>query len=550
MIDKLNFIHEHIKNHAIARKENGHVIIGSNGQKQNWLMDLRSTLMDVAALDAICDMFWDRFQDKLPFQFGGMEVAAIPFVVGLMMKASQRGLKTNGFIIRKERKNTGLAKSIEGKLNDDPIILIDDLINSGESLEKARAVLQQEGRTVSQVFTIVDYQSRKGLQWRQQNRIPVSSFFKLSEFDLEIDVCPPPYRLAYSVVWRHYTKGAYPFHLVPKSGPLLVGDYLYIGTSTAHMLCLNRHTGAVVWDYFAKGAQNNVKGIMSFPAYHGGRIYFGAYNGVVYCLDALTGAEVWLNPCCEWVGSSPLIVSKHNMLYIGLEYQRPRSMGSNAALRLDTGARVWEVGQKKYQHGSAVYYEPMDAVIFGNANHDITAYDALTGREIWQYKTERSIKYPPSINISHKLVASSSFDGKIYINDVETGDLRAAIATDDICYSTPLFVGGKVFCGSGDRHMYIIDIESFELLDKIDCGARIFSSPRLIDGNVVFGTNGGRILEINPITHEIVGKAQLPDAVTNIVVPSPDFQYFYARTHLDEIFSLKRKNIMQSNSYN
>lgn len=541
MTDKLSFLRDYIADKSVVRKEAGHIIIGSNGQKQSWLMDLRATLMNVEMLDLLCDLFWDRFEQKLPFQFGGMEVAAIPFVVGLMMKASQRGLKTNGFIIRKERKNTGLAKSIEGILNDDPIILIDDLINSGASLEKARVVLEQEGRLVSEVFSIVDYESQRGMQWRQQNNLSVSSFFKLSEFGLEIDLPPPPYSVNYTVTWRHFTKGAYPFHLVPKSGPLLVNDYIYMGTSTAHMLCLNRHTGDVVWDYLARGAQNNVKGIMSFPAYHDGRIYFGAYNGVVYCLDAATGAEIWLNPCCEWVGSSPLIVPKHNMLYIGLEYQRPRSMGSNAALRLDTGARVWEVGQRKYQHGSATYYEPADIIIFGNANHDITSYDAKSGREIWQYKTDRSIKYPPSVDPVRKLVATSSFDGNIYINDVETGEIKATIPTDDICYSTPLFAEDKIFCGSGDRHMYIICADTFDLIEKIDCGARIFSSPKFIDGHVVFGTNGGRILEISPKTHNIVGKAQLPDAVTNVIASSSDFEYFYARTHLDELFALKRK---------
>lgn len=534
-------VFNHIKSKALFLKEEGSVIVSNQGGGLGWLIDLRTTLLDAEMLDRVCDAFWDRYQDKLPFQFGGMEVAAIPLVVGLMMKARQRGLDTNGFIIRKDRKKTGLGKSIEGTLTDDRIVLLDDLMNSGTSLEKARAVIEQQGKKISEVFVLIDYESSKGQYWKQSAGIPVNSFFKLSDFDLKIDTPYTRYKVHYTIEWRHYTPGGNPFHVVPKSGPLLVGDYIYFGTSSAKMICLNRHNGEVVWEYFARGAQNNPKGIWSSPAYHDGKIYFGAYNGVVYCLDAQTGQEIWMNGCCEWVGSSPLIVPKHNLLYIGLEYQRPRMKGSNAALRLDNGSRVWEVGQKKYQHGSAAYYEPMDAVIFGNANHDITAYQAKTGKTIWEYKTERSIKYPPAIDPARKLVASSSFDGNIYINDVETGELKGAVQTDDICYSTPLFAHGKLFCGSGDRHMYIIDAESFELLHKFDCHGKVFSSPRLIDGHVVFGTTGGRILEIDPETYEIVGRAQLPDAVTNCVAASEGADYLYARTHMDEVYAIRRQ---------
>ncbi len=536
---KLSFIADHIREHAIVHKED-QTIVGTDGRKQNWLIDLRMSFLDVEALDRICDLFWDLYEDQLPFQFGGMEVAAVPLVTGLLFKAKERGLKTNGFILRKDRKATGLGKVIEGTLNDDPVILVDDLMNSGASLEKCRVVLEQEGRNVQEVFVVIDYQSDRGAQWVESTGMNVSSLFKLEEFDLNIQPQMPPYKFQYTITWRHYTKGAYPFSVVPKSGPLVVGHNIYYGTSSAKMICVNRHTGETVWEYFAKGAQTNPKGILSFPAHHEGKIYFGAYNGIMYCLDAKTGEQIWLNPCCEWIGSSPLIVPEHNLLYVGLEYQRPRMMGSNAALRLDNGARVWEVGQTKYQHGSATYYAPMDAVIFGNANHDVTAYEAKTGKEIWQLKTERSIKYPPSIDVGRKLVATSSFDGNIYIQDVETGEKKAAIQTDDICYSTPLFTEDKIFCGSGDRHMYIIDADSLELIKRIDCGARVFSSPSLIDGNVIFGTSGGRILEIEPESLDVVGKAQLPDAVTNRVVATENADVLYARTHMDELYAIER----------
>lgn len=517
---------------------NKQVLLSSGGGKLDWLIDLRRVFLNPDAMDAIADMFWDVYQDRAPVQIGGMEVAAVPLVMALVLKARQRGIAAHGFLIRKERKISGTGQNIEGTLNSDPVILVDDLINSGESLERAIAVTKQAGLTVAEVFVVIDYQAAGGMKWRQRHKMPVSSIFTLSEFGLSIPAPRETPRPDYAVLWRYYEPGAFPYHSVPKSTPLLVGDHLYMGMENGAMVCVNRHSGQAMWRF--QVPVHHSKGIWSSPAYHKGRLYFGAYNGNAYCLDAKTGELVWNNPACEWIGSSPLIVPQHNLLYIGLEYQRPRMMGSNAALDLDTGARVWEIGQKKYQHGSAVYDKTLDAVIFGNADHNVTAYDAKTGRAVWQCDTGRSLKYPPAIDDVRRRVVASSFDGNIYVIDANNGQPVASFQTDDICYTTPLIHGDKIYCGSGDRHMYIIDANRLELIRKIDCAARVYSSPRVIAGRVVFGTNGGRIMELDPDTLDIVGVSQLPDAIPNAISAMPDGSVMYAATHMNELYAIQR----------
>lgn len=528
-----------INNQAISYASDEQKIMSPNGRSQKWLIDLRPILLNIEALDLITDLFWDQFEDQLPFQIGGMEVAAVPLVTAILMKAEQRGLKTNAFVIRKERKRSGLGKLIEGHLTDDPIILVDDLMNSGSSLEKGRVALEQAGKKIDQVFVILNYESQAAEHWADQHNIKINYLSTLEPLDVEVqkNEWSPP-KITYEIAWRFFQPGAFPFHIVPKSTPLLVDDHIYMGTEAGIMVCVDRHTGESVWKYDVKTTHQ--KGIWSSPAYHDGHIYFGAYNGIAYCLDAQTGEEIWKNPCCEFIGSSPLIVPEHDMMYLGLEHQRPRQMGSNAAFNIKTSERVWERAQRKYQHGSAVYYKPKDLVIWGNADHDITAYEALTGKIVWKYETERSHKYPPVVDEERKLVVSTSFDGNIYVLDVETGKFKAAIQTDDICYTTALITHDKIFAGSGDRHMYIIDADNFELIKKMDCHARVYSSPRLIDGNVVFGTGGGRIIEINPDTLEVNGDAQLPDAITNAISASPDNQYLYVSTCMNELYAVKR----------
>lgn len=539
MSDAVTSLQNAIQTKAILRKEDQRLLSRSGGDL-DWLIDLRPLFLDVDMLGRISAEFWRRYEKEGPFQLAAMEVAAIPLLTALQISAKKRGISLNGFIIRKERKSYGTARNIEGVVTDEPVILIDDILNSGGSLERGLTVIRDEGATLKEIFVVIDYESTTGMYWRARNQIAVQSIFKLSDFGLKMrSRAADPLAIDYEVTWRFYEKGAFPYSSVPKSTPLLIGSKLVMGLENGTMVCIDAKDGREVWRFPVPVKHN--KGIWSSPAHHEGKIYFGAYNGVVYCLDAQSGAEIWRNPCCEWIGSSPLIVPEHNMLYIGLEYERPRQKGSHAALDLTTGQRIWEYGLKQYEHGSAAYYPKKDLVIFGSNDHFIIAHDAKTGQKVWQHDTQRSIKYAPAIDRERERVVAASFDGNIYVLDANTGDRLAAIQTDDICYTTPLVAHERIFAGSGDRHLYVIDAQTLELIDKIECRARVYSSPRLLNGLVVFGTNGGRLIEMDPDTLQIRGQARLPDAIPNAISSKEDGTMLYVATHMNEVFGISRK---------
>src|SRR5580700_2297067 len=132
-----------IRERAILHGENQR-LISPKGISNRWLIDLRRVFMDARSLDAAAELFWQECASRLPFQVGGMESAAIPLLSAILMKSLSRGTPVNGFIVRKERKTYGAGNSIEGALTDAPIVMVDDLLNSGSSMEKARVVLEQE----------------------------------------------------------------------------------------------------------------------------------------------------------------------------------------------------------------------------------------------------------------------------------------------------------------------------------------------------------------------------------------------------------------------
>ncbi|WP_162914099.1 outer membrane protein assembly factor BamB family protein [Taklimakanibacter lacteus] len=519
--------------------QRGPGIVSPSGTPFAWFIDMRRVFMRPEYLGEIVRQFWERHAPGGPVQIGGMEVAAIPLLTAILQAGHERGHELNGFMVRKERKTYGTQQQIEGELNDRPVILVDDSMNTGGSLEKARVALERSGRKVDEIFVVVDFQSAKGMAWRKLHNIKVNALFTLSDLNLTIrkkDPAPPQQKFEF--VWRYAAETLAPFHVVPKSTPVIFGNSICLGTDAAAFVSVDLDSGKENWSYQAKGAMH--KGIWSSAALHQGRLYFGAYNGIVYCLDARTGAEIWQSIICDWVGSSPLVVERHGVLIVGTEYEKRRMPGSMAGLSLATGEKLWEFPMRAYQHGSASYWPADDLAICGSADHSILALNPATGEKVWEFYTDRSTKYPPALDMERGLAVAASFDGYIYVVKAATGELVEKFKTDDICYTTPLITHGRIFCGSGDRHLYVIDLETMSLVKKMDCRARVYSSPRLVAGKVAFGNTGGTYRELDPISLQVTGYLQLPDAITNAIAETNGGQRIFIPTSVNELYCFER----------
>ncbi|NHJ03277.1 MAG: orotate phosphoribosyltransferase [Candidatus Heimdallarchaeota archaeon] len=82
----------------------------------------------------------------------GIPLAAIPFGTLLAYK-----LNKPYYILRKEPKDHGLKKMVEGELKPgQKILLIDDLISSGFSKVFAINALREEGAEVAEMFVFID----------------------------------------------------------------------------------------------------------------------------------------------------------------------------------------------------------------------------------------------------------------------------------------------------------------------------------------------------------------------------------------------------------
>jgi outer membrane protein assembly factor BamB len=338
------------------------------------------------------------------------------------------------------------------------------------------------------------------MRWRQQNNVEVQSLFKLRDFGPELEHDPPPPPQLHRRLWHTPVPGGFPFHIVPKSAPLLVGSVLFRGCDAGKMQAFDAATGVLVWEYQVTGAAPG-KGIWSTPAFYGD------------CISAPTMA-------------SPIVWTRR---------QGGRSGCGPTAIGLARRRSV-----RKYQHGSPAYWAGGDLVIWGIADNVMAGIEAQSGKVMWIFNTRRSVKYAPAICEQRGLVAFASFDKSIYLLDAATGAKLGEWETGEICYTTPLIVGDRMFCGSGDRNVYVINLNTMNLVKKISAGARVYSSPKLIDGRVILGTSGGLIMEIDPDTLEIEGLAQLDDTITNAIAATSDGKRIFVSTYMNHLHAFER----------
>jgi len=279
-----------------------------------WIMDFRSVCLDPGFLDVYTEAFYERYKDRYPFQVGGMEVAAIPLVAAIIMKMRERGMPISGFFIRKSRKKTGLLKMIEGKLTDDPVILVDDLINNGYTLDRQLAVMAEAQKQTIAFCTVLRFRPLSVYQRYFDQGVSIEAFFTLDDLpdalgtkSQQTESLP---KKKFEVKWYFRSPDALLEAVTPKSGVIFDDKHLYVGSDCGIFWAISRTDGQVVWQHqigLGPWGGKRDKQIFSTPELYDGKIYFGAHDGNIYCLDAVTGKRLWVSFEADWIGGSPVL---------------------------------------------------------------------------------------------------------------------------------------------------------------------------------------------------------------------------------------------------
>tara|TARA_B100000925_G_C21921571_1_gene436107 strand:+ start:185 stop:697 length:513 start_codon:yes stop_codon:yes gene_type:complete len=166
-------LRELVKENIIQR---GEFKLKSN-QTSNIYINLKNIISFPKLNLQICDMIYSKIRDDNNL-ICGTPYGAVPF-------SSYISIKHNipMIFIRKEKKDYGTKKLVEGNYNqNDRVILIEDVVTSGNSVFETASKLEEHGVIVSQIITVFSRNNNKCLKFKD---IPIEYLFHISDLDVD-----------------------------------------------------------------------------------------------------------------------------------------------------------------------------------------------------------------------------------------------------------------------------------------------------------------------------------------------------------------------------
>ena len=129
----------------------------SSGKKADYYLDCRNVTLHPIGANLIADGMLELMEGKMPDAVGGMAIGADPITAAIITRAGQRDIPLRGFIVRKEAKEHGKGKAVEGPVESgDRVVIVEDVVTTGGSSLRAIEHAQKAGLVIDGVLAIVD----------------------------------------------------------------------------------------------------------------------------------------------------------------------------------------------------------------------------------------------------------------------------------------------------------------------------------------------------------------------------------------------------------
>jgi len=138
----------------------------ASGAKSSFYVDCRAALSYPEAREIVGDLMLDRLDPGQVDAVGGLLIGAFPIAIALSDAAYRRkNPLLRVFVVRKEPKEHGLRKLIEGAVRPgERAVIVDDVITSGKSTIEAIRKSREFGLDVTRAIAILDREEQGGRQ--------------------------------------------------------------------------------------------------------------------------------------------------------------------------------------------------------------------------------------------------------------------------------------------------------------------------------------------------------------------------------------------------
>jgi len=146
----------------------------SSGKKATYYVDMRKLTLDHRAAPAIGRLVLDAVRDLEVDAVGGLTLGADPIANAVLHASAAAGTPVDAFVVRKEPKDHGRGRQIEGaEVAGKRVVIVEDTSTTGGSPLKAAEVVRAAGADVVAVVTVVDRKTgaqaaveAAGFEWR------------------------------------------------------------------------------------------------------------------------------------------------------------------------------------------------------------------------------------------------------------------------------------------------------------------------------------------------------------------------------------------------
>ncbi len=144
----------------------------ASGKKSNFYIDMKATTLSGLGAHLIGRLSFDLIRKFADAKFhgpgagtspiggvGGLTLGADPIATAVSLAAYAQGLDWPAFIVRKESKDHGTGRYVEGRENlvaGAKLIVLEDVVTTGGSSIKAIERLRSEGYDPVAILTVVD----------------------------------------------------------------------------------------------------------------------------------------------------------------------------------------------------------------------------------------------------------------------------------------------------------------------------------------------------------------------------------------------------------
>ena len=127
-----------------------------SGKESNYFIDGKLTTLSAEGGAMISVLFFKMLKKEIE-SVGGVAVGACSLAGGVSQISYLLGKALNAFYIRKELKDHGTKKWIEGLLKaGETVAILEDIVTTGGSSQKAIEKVTEFGCNVSQILAVVD----------------------------------------------------------------------------------------------------------------------------------------------------------------------------------------------------------------------------------------------------------------------------------------------------------------------------------------------------------------------------------------------------------